>query len=140
LSRSGPTVGVVLALLPRIIRRIRGQKPFRWVEVPEVARGVKHADAAIIDVRGADEFVGRLGHIPGARNFPVGELPQRLPELAVLHDQPVVLVCRTDKRSANAAAMLHDAGFSDVRVLRGGMEQWNREGLGTEGRNAITPA
>ena len=140
MSRLSPTVGVVFALLPRIIRHLWGHKPFRWVEVPEVARGVEHTTAAIIDVRGAEEFVGPLGHIPGARNFPVGELPQRLPELAVLHDQPVVLVCRTDKRSANAAAMLRDAGFSKIRVLRGGMEQWSREGLGTEGRNAVIPA
>lgn len=129
-----------IAFLPRFIRRFRGREPFRWVDVPELAGQVERTNAAIIDVRGADEFLGPLGHIPGARNLPVGELPQRLQELVTLRDHPVVVVCRTDKRSANAAAQLRDAGFRDVRVLRGGMEQWNREGFDTEGRNAAMPA
>lgn len=36
------------------------------------------------------------------------------------------LLRRTDKRSARAAEMLRGAGFADMAVLRGGMEQWNR--------------
>jgi rhodanese-related sulfurtransferase len=40
-----------------------------------------------------------------------------------------VLVCQTDKRSASAAALLGDAGFRDVVVLRGGMVRWNEAGL-----------
>jgi rhodanese-related sulfurtransferase len=65
----------------------------------------------------------------GAANLPVGELPERLAEINALKDRPVILVCRTDKRSATAAALLRDAGFRDVGVLRGGMEQWNQKGL-----------
>jgi rhodanese-related sulfurtransferase len=38
-------------------------------------------------------------------------------------------VCKTDKRSAQAAMLLKDAGFEDLRVLRGGMEQWCRSGF-----------
>ncbi len=49
------------------------------------------------------------------------------------HIEPVILVCRTDKRSANAAKLLHEAGFRDVHVLRGGMERWNQNGLPVEG-------
>jgi rhodanese-related sulfurtransferase len=40
-----------------------------------------------------------------------------------------VLVCKTDKRSASAAAVLDAAGFGDVFVLRGGMVRWNEAGL-----------
>jgi rhodanese-related sulfurtransferase len=83
-------------------------------------------------VRGADEFAGPLGHIAGASNLPVGELPDRLTQINALKDKPIILVCRTDKRSANAAALLRDAGFRDVRVLRGGMERWRA--LGFEAR------
>jgi rhodanese-related sulfurtransferase len=44
----------------------------------------------------------------------------------------VVLVCRTDKRSAKAAEMLASAGFENVSVLRDGMEGWNRSGYPVE--------
>ena len=47
-------------------------------------------------------------------------------EIKALKDRPITLVCRTDKRSASAAAILREAGFRDVRVLRGGMEQWQQ--------------
>ena len=88
----------------------------------------------IIDVRGADEFTGPLGHIATARNIPVAELSGRLSELAGLEREPIVLVCRTDKRSAAAAQTLRAAGFTQVNVLRRGMEQWNEAGLPVEGR------
>lgn len=101
----------------------------------ELASRLKESSAiVVIDVRGPDEFTGPLGHIASAKNLPVGELPDRLRELAACKDMSVVLVCRADKRSANADALLRESGFSDVRVLRGGMEQWNRSGLPVEGR------
>jgi uncharacterized membrane protein YdjX (TVP38/TMEM64 family)/rhodanese-related sulfurtransferase len=129
-----------IAFLPRTVRRIRGQKPVRWMDASELSGEIAQRRAAIIDVRGSDEFVGPLGHISGAQNLPVGELPQRLQELGGLRSQPVVLVCRTDKRSSSAAALLQEAGFHDVRVLRGGMEQWNKAGFAIEGRDATAPA
>jgi rhodanese-related sulfurtransferase len=94
----------------------------------------KSTAVTVIDVRGPDEFIGPLGHIAGARNIPVGELNTRLSELAGLEQRPIVLVCRTDKRSAAAGHALHDAGFTHVSVLRRGMEQWNEAGLPVEGR------
>jgi len=83
----------------------------------------------VIDVRGPDEFAGPLGHIADARNLPIGEFPGQLHELETLKDKSVVLVCRTDKRSGTGAVLLRNAGFRDVRVLRGGMERWNQSGL-----------
>jgi uncharacterized membrane protein YdjX (TVP38/TMEM64 family)/rhodanese-related sulfurtransferase len=126
-----------VAFLPRLVRRLRGDGLPRWIEVDELAASLEsRSGMAVIDVRGADEFKGPLGHIAGARNLPVGELPGRLMEINALKDRPVILVCRTDKRSAHAAALLRDAGFRDVRVLRGGMERWNRDGLPVEDRTA----
>ena len=91
-------------------------------------------DVSVIDVRGPDEFRGPLGHIAGARNLPVDELPRRLKELDALAGRRVVVVCRTDKRSANAAALLDEAGFRDVLILRGGMVLWNEMGLPVDDR------
>jgi uncharacterized membrane protein YdjX (TVP38/TMEM64 family)/rhodanese-related sulfurtransferase len=115
-----------VALVPRLIARLRGGS-FAWIETDDLKQRLDRGEAVtVIDVRGPDEFTGPLGHVADAVNLPVGELPSRLSEINALRDKPVVLVCRTDKRSAAAAQMLRAAGFAKVSVLRRGMEQWNR--------------
>ena len=115
-----------VALLPRLIRRLRGDRELKWIEVELLANWLNDgANVVLIDVRGPDEFTGPLGHLPHALNLPVGTLPDRLTEIKMFEEQPIVVVCRTDKRSAKAASILQEAGFQDVRVLRGGMERWN---------------
>jgi len=122
-----------VAVLPRLIGRLHGS--FSWIEVGDLMRRLDGGEAVtIIDVRGTGEFTGPLGHIATARNIPVAELHGRLAELAGLEQTPIVLVCRTDKRSAAAAQTLRSAGFAQVNVLRRGMEQWNDVGLPVEGR------
>jgi uncharacterized membrane protein YdjX (TVP38/TMEM64 family)/rhodanese-related sulfurtransferase len=121
-----------IALLPRLIGRLR--RSFSWIEVDDLKRRLDSAEGVvIIDVRGADEFTGPLGHIATARNIPVAEVGGRVAELAGLEREPIVLVCRTDKRSAAAAQTLRAAGFAQVSVLRRGMERWNQAGLPVEG-------
>ena len=85
----------------------------------------------ILDVREAEEFTGPLGHIEGAVLIPLGELAARAEELA--KDQPIVAVCRAGSRSAQATAILQQAGFVDVANLNGGMLRWRAEGYPVEG-------
>jgi uncharacterized membrane protein YdjX (TVP38/TMEM64 family)/rhodanese-related sulfurtransferase len=119
-----------VAFVPRLLRRFKNEGSVRWIEVAELVPRLDGAGTiAVIDVRGPDEFAGPLGHIANARNVPLPELPARVAELGSLVETPVVLVCKTDKRSASAAAMLDAAGFRDVFVLRGGMVRWNEAGL-----------
>src|SRR5690242_19875183 len=95
----------------RLIERLRGS--FAWIEAPELKRRLDHGEAVtVVDVRGPDEFTGTLGYIATARNIPVAELVGRLTGLAGLEGEPIVLVCRTDKRSATAARSLRAAGFA----------------------------
>ncbi len=75
---------------------------------------------------------GELGHIPGSRNIPVEELQHRLDELDSNRERPIIVVCRTERRSAKAAGLLNQVGFNQVAVLRGGMSQWNSAGLPIE--------
>jgi uncharacterized membrane protein YdjX (TVP38/TMEM64 family)/rhodanese-related sulfurtransferase len=122
-----------IVLLPRLIGRMRGS--FAWIEGNALKRRLDDSEAVtVIDVRGPDEFIGPLGHIASARNIPVAELDTRLADLAGLKQAPIILVCRTDKRSAKAARALRAAGFTQVSVLRGGMEQWNDADLPVEDR------
>ena len=84
------------------------------------------ATVQIIDVREADEFVGQLGHIHGAKLIPLGDVVARAGELA--RDRPVVTVCRSGARSAQASVLLKKAGFENVANLGGGMLRWRAEG------------
>jgi rhodanese-related sulfurtransferase len=124
------------AFLPRLLRRRDGGGAPEWIEAKELAAKLEAEAVSVIDVRGPGEFTGDLGHIANASNLPLNELPGRLTEIKALKQSPVILVCRTDKRSANASALLRQAGFGDVSVLRGGMVEWNRNGFPVEGRNA----
>jgi len=115
----------LVAFLPRLIKRLR-KKPARMLSAAELKQQLdKGEDILVIDVRGAEEYVGGLGHIKGSRNIEIENLPRHLDELKAYRQRPIVIVCRTDHRSAKAAQILTQAGFSDVTVLRGGMEQWN---------------
>ena len=88
----------------------------------------------ILDVREEDEFTGPLGHIEGAVLIPLGQLAERVEELK--RDQPVVAVCRAGSRSAQATAILQQAGFSEIANLNGGMLRWRAEGYPVEGGSA----
>lgn len=80
---------------------------------------------AVVDVREPMEFAG--GHLGCARLIPLGELERRLGELNP--EQPVVVVCRSGKRSAQGANLLQSKGFKDVRSLDGGLLAWEGAGL-----------
>lgn len=81
----------------------------------------------IVDVREAAEFSDALGHIPGARLLPLSELSARVGELDP--QRPVVAVCRSGVRSAQATLLLGKAGFKEVANLAGGMLRWRAESL-----------
>ncbi|MGC2517875.1 MAG: VTT domain-containing protein [Burkholderiales bacterium] len=120
----------LIAFLPRLIARLR-QGP--RLSIGELDQKLKSAAAPLVlDVRGAAEFAGELGHIAGARNIPLEELDRRVQELEDYHERPLVLVCRTDRRSVKAAQLLARQGFADIHVVRGGMIAWNQAGLPVE--------
>lgn len=119
----------LVAFLPRLVRQFR-QAGIRWLDSDSLKGRLEQSDGPLlIDVRTADDFVGPLGHIPGARNIPLEQLSAHLAELEASKQHSLTLVCRTQKRSLTAAHQLKQAGFTDVCVLRGGMEQWNRDGF-----------
>jgi SulP family sulfate permease len=88
--------------------RLRGQQPPR-----------------VVDVREPREY--RQGHVPGADLRPLPAIlggPSDLPR-----DRPLVLACRSGRRSARAAAHLAAQGHTDVSILQGGMLAWEAAAL-----------
>jgi uncharacterized membrane protein YdjX (TVP38/TMEM64 family)/rhodanese-related sulfurtransferase len=117
----------VAMFLPRLISRLR-RGPMRSVE--ELKQRLADDAVLLLDVRPAADFIGEQGHIAGALNIPLEDLPQRLDEVG--RDRPIMLVCRTDRRSAQAAALLAQHGYADVQVVKNGMTAWNAQGWPVE--------
>lgn len=118
--------------LPRLAGRLRRSSAGRIEAASVKTRLELGASGMILDVRGADEYRGALGHIPGSVNVPLADLPGAMTRLMSSGEKRIVIVCRTDKRSAKAAELLAGAGWREIEILEGGMEQWNRLGLPVE--------
>lgn len=104
-----------------------------WEITPQALEEAS-AGVQVVDVREAEEFAGALGHIPGSLLMPLGELQLRALELD--RARPVVCVCRSGARSAQAVVLLQKAGFTNVANLAGGMLRWRSEGHGVTGGSA----
>jgi len=113
----------MLGWIGRLLRPPPAAQP-AWIDSAALReRMARGKGPTIVDVRGPDEFTGPLGHIDGALNIPLADLPAQIAELGRARTS-IVLVCLTDKRSSQAAAALAAAGIADVAVLRGGMRAW----------------
>ena len=86
----------------------------------------------LLDVREPHEYVGPLGHVPGAKLIPLGELETRLGEIETYRDKKVVTICRSGGRSAQAAEILMNASFENVLNMTGGTLAWKEKGFAVE--------
>lgn len=90
----------------------------------------------LIDVREPEEFVGPLGHVPGAELVPLSTVSTVAG--AWDRDAPLLLICRSGGRSARAATTLAVMGFRRLYNLTGGMLAWDANDLPrTVGHDAI---
>ena len=117
----------MVAFLPRIIGNLRRGPMLNTRDFKQRLDADK--GLLVLDVRTAEDFVGEQGHIDGAVNIPVEELQQRMGEIGNYLEQPVAIICRTDKKSVKAALLLTEEGFADVHIVRGGMTKWIEAGL-----------
>ncbi|MGH7526537.1 MAG: rhodanese-like domain-containing protein, partial [Gemmatimonadales bacterium] len=106
----------------------RPLQTLRDVEAGQVERALRDRTALVLDVRGEGEWAA--GHLPGARNLPLGELDERLDEIP--HDRPLIVHCQSGSRAAIAASLLRARGHGDVRAYGGGFAEWQTAGYPVE--------
>ena len=82
-------------------------------------------DFALIDVREQNEY--EIVSIPGATLIPKGRIVSGEALAEIPQDKPVVLHCKSGARSAEALAVLHQAGFRDAVHVGGGVLAWVKQ-------------
>jgi adenylyltransferase/sulfurtransferase len=77
-------------------------------------------DIDLIDVRNPHEY--DIVCVPGALLIPLPDLPERLQELDAT--RPYVITCHRGPRSIQAYHLLRGSGFTQLRILDGGVDGW----------------
>ena len=120
----------VVAFLPSLIGKLRRGA---MIDIADLKQRLDAgADVLVLDVRTAQDFVGEQGHIATVTHIPLEELAARLEDISEYQERPVIIVCRTDRKSAKAARILAQNGFADVHIARMGMTAWNELGYAVE--------
>ena len=125
---------LINGLLVFLIFQIPSETAFGYSNVTpeEVKTMLDVEEVYLLDVRTLEEYLA--GHIPGAYLIPHTELESRTCELPSSLSQPIIVYCRSGRRSAIAANLLDSWGYMDVRNMAKGFPSWPYEvekGAGT---------
>lgn len=143
---SRPAPGRALALLAALVlvgsaaggctlfqeREIDERVAFSQVRPPVAFEMLRDAPGTVVlDLRGPEDFTSPEGHIMGARNVPLEELPERLNDLLPLKDRTFLIYCGSDACGEEALEILLRAGYQEAILMAGGIEAWLEDGFGT---------
>lgn len=99
------------------------------ISVQEFKQKIDSKDDSVfmLDVRQPFEKYQSNIEYDKSKLIPVEELGSRLEEIEAYKDQEIVCMCRSGSRSANACQLLENHGFSNVKNLKGGINEWARK-------------
>ena len=115
----------------QVFQYVFGEENPEWTEITvEELHDRLESDPPdlIIDVRSVDDYNGEKGHLPNAVSIPMLELESRIDEIAEYKDKEIVTMCPGGGLSLVAVDILQEAGFKDVKSLKGGTDQWAQNG------------
>lgn len=79
----------------------------------------------LVDVREEDEFA--VCKIAGAELLPLSVFAQDFEKKLPAKSQKILLYCHHGMRSLRAAEFLSRSGYTDVKSISGGIDQWSLE-------------
>ena len=86
---------------------------------------ITNKEVQILDVRTPEEF--DLGHLSNAMLANWNEKDEFMRRINALDkDEPIYIYCLSGRRSAEAAKVLRERGFSEVIELQGGINAWKQ--------------
>jgi len=81
----------------------------------------------LVDVRTQEEF--QAGHIKDALNIDIKQANFKSKLSSFDKNKPILVYCRSGKRSSDAAEILKEMGFTKIVSLEGGMIAWEEADL-----------
>ncbi|MCO4089414.1 MAG: rhodanese-like domain-containing protein [Limnohabitans sp.] len=118
------TLASGLALLMPVLKKGGGLDPQAMVQL------MNREKAVVIDVCEPDEF--SRGHVIGAKNLPLAQVNDKLPQWVKNKSTPVIMVCQVGARSSRAAAVARKLGYENAHSLSGGLRAWVAASMPTE--------
>ena len=113
-----------LGLLLPVLKKGGGLDPQAMVQL------MNREKAVVIDVCEPDEFA--RGHVMGAKNLPLAQIDEKLPQWVKNKSTPVIMVCQVGARSSRAAAAARKLGYENAHSLSGGLRAWVAASMPTE--------
>ncbi len=99
----------------------------RKLSTQEAIRLMNHPKSLLLDLRDYIQF--EKGYIQGAKQIALDALQHKAHEHIKKKETPVLLVDAGEQRALKMASHLKKQGFSEVHVLKGGIETWKKENL-----------
>ncbi|GKS87994.1 Rhodanese-related sulfurtransferase [Paracidovorax valerianellae] len=91
---------------------------------------INREKGVVIDVCEPDEFAA--GHVGGAKNIPLNQLEERLPQVVKNKALPIVLVCAKGPRAQRAVGIAKKLGYDNAQALAGGLKAWKDASMPVE--------
>lgn len=120
MKRNSLFVGVLVLMAIFIFVLTSEKDGIMKIDVKTLKNKLENEEITLLDVREVLEYEG--GHIEGAVNAPLSSLDAN--QLSYPKDEPIYVICRSGKRSAQAASQLQDAGYTEIYDVSGGMMAW----------------
>lgn len=99
-------------------------------EVYNAVYGPSGTSYQLVDVRTPEEY--GASHLKNAQNICVTEDDFEEKVKGLDRSKPVYVYCKKGGRSAKAAKILAEMGFTEIYDLQGGITAWDEEGLETK--------
>ena len=107
------------------IQKEETQAEYHKIDVVKAKKAIdEQEDIQVIDVRTASEYAS--GHIPGSINIPLTGIESAVLERYPDKDTKLYVYCRSGNRSAQAARLLVNQGYTNVYDF-GGIIDWPYE-------------
>lgn len=103
------------------------QEGVKLVTPEEMQNILETEDVQLVDVRTPEEY--KEGHLKNSQNIDYNSSTFDEDIKKLDKTKPVILYCKSGKRSAKCSEKLIKAGFEKIYDLEGGITEWKYKGL-----------